>query len=101
GRVLRRRTQPRASAFGVSRTDARRDVLRHRGRGAGGPDVTRGRRTPSARGGQPIGVLRDVPITRSRMTTLTADGLPPPGRAGEPVRLKATAGSTRTARSCE
>ena len=40
--------------------------LRHRGRGAGGPDVTRGRRAPSTRGGQPIGVLRDVPVTRTR-----------------------------------
>ena len=49
GRVLRRRTQPRASAFGVSRTDAGRDVLRHRGRGAGRPDVTRGRRAPGTR----------------------------------------------------
>ena len=49
GRVLRRRTQPRASAFGVSRTDAGRDVLWHRGRGAGRPDVTRGRRAPGTR----------------------------------------------------
>ena len=49
GRVLRRRTQPRASAFGVSRTDAGRDVLRDRGRGAGRPDVTRGRRAPDTR----------------------------------------------------
>ena len=41
GRVLRRRTQPRASAFSVLRTDTRRDVLRDRGRGAGRPEVTR------------------------------------------------------------
>jgi transposase InsO family protein len=61
--------QPRASTFGVSRTDARRDVLRDRGRGAGGPDLTRGRRAPSTGGAQPIGVLRDVPVTqRGRMT---------------------------------
>jgi putative transposase len=39
------------------------------GRGAGGAEVTRGRRAPSTRGGQPIGVLRDVPVTqRGRMT---------------------------------
>ncbi len=69
GGILRPRTQPRASTFGVSRPDARRDVLRHRGCGAGGPDVTRGRRAPSTRRGQPIGVLRDVPVTqRGRMT---------------------------------
>ena len=43
--------------------------LRHRGRSAGGPDVTRGRRAPSARGGQPIGVVQDVPVSqRGRMT---------------------------------
>jgi len=41
-RVLRPGTQPGASTFGVSRTDARRDVLRHRGRGSSRPDVTRG-----------------------------------------------------------
>jgi len=47
--VLRRRTQPRASAFGVSRTDARRDVLRHRRCGPRGPDVRRGHRATGAR----------------------------------------------------
>ena len=36
----------------------------HRERGAGGADVTRGRRPPSTRGGQPIGVLREMPVTR-------------------------------------
>src|SRR3989441_6962837 len=49
GRVLRRRTQPRASAFSVSRTDAGRDVLRDRGHSAGRPDVTCGRRAPDTR----------------------------------------------------
>jgi len=48
-RVLRPGTQPGASTFGVSRTDARRDVLRHRGRGSSRPGVTRGRRTPGPR----------------------------------------------------
>jgi hypothetical protein len=58
-----------ARGRGVSRTDARRDVLRHRGHGAGGPEGTRGRRAPSTRRGQPIGVLPDVPVTqRGRMT---------------------------------
>jgi hypothetical protein len=46
GRVLRPRTQPRASAFSVSRTDAGRDVLRDRGHSAGRPDGTCGRRAP-------------------------------------------------------
>jgi hypothetical protein len=59
--VLRARTQPRASAFGVSRPDAGRDVLRHRGWRAGRPDLTRGCRAPSTRGEQPIGVLRQTP----------------------------------------
>ena len=48
-RVLRPRTQPRASPFGVSRTDARRDVLRQRGRGSSRPDGTCGRRPPGSR----------------------------------------------------
>jgi hypothetical protein len=64
-----RRTQPRAAAFGVSRTDAGRDVLRHWGRRAGGPDVARNRRAPRTRGGQPLGGLRDVPVNQlSRIT---------------------------------
>ena len=69
GGVLRPRTQPRTSAFRVSRTDARRDVFRDRGRGAGGPAVTRGRRAPRTRREQPLRVLRSVPVTqRGRMT---------------------------------
>jgi hypothetical protein len=48
-RVLRPGTQPGASAFRVSRTDAGRDVLRHRGHGAGRSGVTRGRRAPDTR----------------------------------------------------
>jgi hypothetical protein len=45
------------------------DVLPHRRRGGGGPDGTRGRRAPSTRSVQPIGVLYDVPVTqRGRMT---------------------------------
>ena len=47
--LLRRRTQPRASAFSVSRTDAGRDVLRDRGHSAGRPDGTGGRRAPDTR----------------------------------------------------
>ena len=67
--VLRRRTQPRAAAFGVSRPDAGRDVLRHGRCGPGEPNVRRGRRTTSARRGQPISGLPDVSVTRhSRMT---------------------------------
>jgi hypothetical protein len=69
GGLLRPGTQPRTAAFGVSRTDAGRDVRRHRRCGAGRPDVTRRRRAPSTRGGQPIGVMRDVPVPhRGRMT---------------------------------
>ena len=37
-------------------------LLRQRRCGAGGPGVPRGCRTPNTRGGEPIGVLRDVPI---------------------------------------
>jgi hypothetical protein len=66
GGVLRPRTQPRASTFGVSRTDARRDVFRHRRSGAGRPEVARCRRTPSTRGGQPVRVLRRVPLGQRR-----------------------------------
>ena len=44
---LRPRIQHRAPALGVPRTDARRDVLRHRGRGTGRLDVTHGGRAPS------------------------------------------------------
>jgi len=73
GGVLRPRTQPRASTFGVSRTGARRDVLRYRGRRAGGPEGTRGRRAPSTRRGQPIDVLRDVPVTQHGRMTQPAD----------------------------
>jgi hypothetical protein len=49
--------------FGVSRTDAGRDVLRHWGRRAARPEVTRGRRAPGTRGGEPLGLLPDVPVT--------------------------------------
>ena len=70
GRVLRRRTQPRPSAFGVSGTDVGRDVFWHRARRAGRLDVPRGRCTPGTRYGQPIGGLRDVHVSRgSRLTT--------------------------------
>jgi hypothetical protein len=96
GGVLGPRTQTRACAYGVSRTDAGRDVLRHRGRGAGGPEVTRGRRAPSTRGGQPIGGLRDVPVTqRGRMTPGRPPFRPrasraraPWGDAGRPDRAR-------------
>jgi hypothetical protein len=68
GDVLRPRAQSRATAFGVSRPDAGRDVFRHRRGGAGRADVTRGRRAPSTPGGQPIRVLHDVPVNqRGRM----------------------------------
>ena len=99
GGVLRPGTQPRASAFGVSRTDAGRDVLRHRGRGPDGPEVTRGRRASSTRGGQSIGVLRDVPVTqRGRMTP----GRPPfRPRASRARALEATLGEPDRARSYE
>jgi len=70
GRVLRRRTQPRASAFNVSRTDAGRDVLRDRGYSAGRPGVTCGRRAPETRGRQPIGVMRDLPVSRRGCVTM-------------------------------
>jgi hypothetical protein len=43
------------------------------GRGAGGPDVTRGRCAPSTRGGQPVGILRDVPVTQRRRVTPAAE----------------------------
>src|SRR5437762_257537 len=44
--------------------------------GASRPDVTRGRRTPSSREGQPVGGLRDVSVNRrGRMTT---ESWPPP-----------------------
>src|SRR5262249_18059495 len=40
-----------------------------RGGRAGGPEVTRGHRAPSTRGGQPIDVVREMPNTqRGRMT---------------------------------
>jgi hypothetical protein len=38
-----------ASAYGISRTDAGRDVFRHRRSGPRGPDVRRGRRTTRSR----------------------------------------------------
>jgi hypothetical protein len=60
-------------AFRVHTPD---DVLRHRGRGAGGPDVTRSRCAPSTRGGEPIRVLREVPVTqRGRVTPWPAAAL--------------------------
>ena len=43
------------------------------GRGAGGPDLTRGCRAPGTRGGQPVGILRDVPVTQRRRVTQAAD----------------------------
>jgi len=55
--------------FFVGTRDGGRDVRWHRGCRAGRPDITCGRRAPSTHGGQPIGVLRDVPVTRrGRMT---------------------------------
>jgi hypothetical protein len=47
--LLRRRTQPRASAFGVAGTDAGRDVRWHRRRRTGRPEVPRGRCAPGTR----------------------------------------------------
>ena len=61
GHVLRRRTQPRAATFGISRPDARRDVLRNGGHGARRPGGAGGRRASGAWGSQPLGVVRDVP----------------------------------------
>ena len=86
----------RAAAFGVSRTDAGRDVLRHRRRRAGRPDVTHGRRAPSTRRGQSIGVMRDVSVSqRGRMITTADTG------TRWTVRVEATARDRRIARSPE
>jgi hypothetical protein len=68
GRVLRR--QPGASACSVLRTDTGRDVLRDRGRGGGRAEVTRGRRAPDPRGTKPIGVVRDMPVSRGGRVTM-------------------------------
>ena len=66
--------------LGVSRTNTGRDVLRHWRRGAGGADLARGRFAPSTRGGQPIGVMRDVPVSqRRRMTAGGLIGVPTTG----------------------
>ena len=62
---------------------------------AGGPDVTRGRRAPSTRGGQPIGVLRDVPVTQRGRMTPAADRRSDDGPRAL-VRLEATGGRTGT-----
>jgi hypothetical protein len=102
GNVLRRRTQPRASTLGVSRTNTGRHVLRHRRRSAAGPDVTRGRRAPSTRGGQPIGVAQDVPVSQlGRMTAGGSIAVPTTGHQ-EGVRLASCPGllTIRTGATC-
>ena len=83
----------RASSLGVSRPDTGRDVLRHWRCGAGGPDVTRGRRAPSTRGGQPIGVgarrarLSTRPHDSSKLIAVPATD---PGRRAPPELPLAT-----------
>jgi hypothetical protein len=42
-------------------------VLRHRGCGAGRPQITRGRRPRSTRCGEPVGGLRDVSVAQRRL----------------------------------
>jgi hypothetical protein len=88
GGVLRRRTQPRASAFGISWTDARRDVFWHRGHGAGRPAVASCHRPPSTRRSQPVGILQDVPVSQRRGATPGAArrGDRELGRLGSPSR---------------
>jgi hypothetical protein len=72
--------------------DRRLTRCSQRGRGSSRPDVTRGRRTPGPRGGQPIGGLPDVPINR-RGCMITDSR--PPEPAGPCVwrRLPGTSGS--------
>jgi hypothetical protein len=78
------------SAF-QGQTNARRDVLWHRGQGAGRPEVASCHRPPSTRRSQPVGILQDVPVTqRGRMTPAAA-----PRRDRELVRLQTMAGRTR------
>jgi hypothetical protein len=101
GRVLRRRTQQRASAFSVSRTDAGRDVVRDRGHRAGRPDVTCGGRAPETRESQPLGVMRDMPVSRRGCVTIeSCPGFRPRERHG-PERLEAKSenGGPRVARA--
>ena len=52
------------------RFDHGRDVLWNRGRGAGKPDVTRGRRAPDTRQSQPNGVVREMPTSRRGRVTM-------------------------------
>ena len=47
-----------------------RDVLRDRGRSAGRAEVTRGRRAPDPRRSKPIGVVRDLPVSRCGRVTM-------------------------------
>ena len=92
------RTMCRASMyflFGVSRTDAGRDVLRQRRRGSSRPGGTCGRRPSGPRQSQAIGGLRDVPFHR-RGCMITTQRPPVPAW---PVRLEATARDQRVARS--
>lgn len=95
GGVLRPRTQPRASTFSVSRTDARRDVFRHRGGGAGGIEVTGDGCAASARPGQPVRALRGVPVSHRRSVIPSAERRgrsrtrPPRIAPGEPTALVA------------
>jgi len=66
-RILCRGTQPGAAPFGVSRTDAGRNVFRHRGYGSSRPDGARDRRAAAPRGDEPIGGMQDIPINRGRI----------------------------------
>ena len=89
GDVLRRRAQPRASTFGVSRADLGRDVLRDRRDGAGRPQTTGGRRAAGTPCGQPIGI--DLPVPKRRMTSRRLPTLCRPHNS-----CAATATATRT-----
>jgi hypothetical protein len=101
GRVLRRRTQQRASAFSVSRTDAGRDVVRDRGHRAGRPDVTCGGRAPETRESQPLGVMRDMPLSRRGCVTIERCPWFRPRERHGPERLEAKSenGGPRVARA--
>ena len=57
-------TQHGPTAFGVSRTDAGRNVLWQRRRGSRRPDGACGRRAAGPHRGQPIGGMRKVPVHR-------------------------------------
>jgi hypothetical protein len=81
GRLLCPGTQPGASPFGVSRTDAGRNVFRYRGCGSSRPDGTRGRRTAAPPGGKPIGGMRDMPINRGGRIIARSRRLRAAGRA--------------------